>query len=337
MFLRIVLLVVGAACVLLGVVVLFSWFGQVRSSRTPAETRIEIHAQAIAQVLAAAHAIKRGIPLQKGDVVSKALKPDERLLPGSLEPGQEQEFIGALSLQDFAAGDTLFVSEFVKPKNWLAAELRPGHLALTIFVDPAQSVAGLALPGDLVDVVLIQSFDERTAPDPRRRTSGETVLRGVRVLAVDQQMSPPAGVAATIGMEPHAPKTVTLEVTEQQAKKLLVASKLGAFELSLLPLDAMAEADPPKDAGAVWASDVSPAIGDLFASAAAERAAAAAAPRCPPVTGSTLDKSVRCVPSNRAPSRAPVAAGSPPEAAEQARPPSVRVAPASGAQGNPND
>ena len=332
MFLRIVLLVVGAACLLLGVVFLVSWSAQVR---TPVQTRVDIRADASTRILAAAHAIKRGIPLQKSDVVSRDLKPDEHLLPGSLEPGQEQDFIGALSLQDFAAGDTLFVSEFVKQKDRLAAELRPGYRAVTIFVDPAQSVAGLALPGDLIDVVLIQSFDEKTAPDPRRRTSGETVLRGVRVLAADQEMSPPTGVAATVGMEPRAPKTATLEVTEQQAEKLLVASKLGTFELSLLPLDAVAEADPPLNTGPVWASDVSPALGELLASAAAERAAAPQP--CPPVTGSTLDKSVRCVPSNRVHYQAPPAAAPSPEAAGQGPPPSVRVAPRSGGEGKPND
>ena len=80
MFLRIVLLVVGAACVLLGGVFLFSWYGQGRSGRAPVETRSN-SAQTHRTVLAAAHALKKGVPLQKGDVVSKDLKADERLAP----------------------------------------------------------------------------------------------------------------------------------------------------------------------------------------------------------------------------------------------------------------
>ena len=62
-----------------------------------------------------------------------------------------------------------------------------------------------------------------------------------------------------------------------------------------------------------------------------------AAPRCPPVTGSTLDKSVRCVPSNRAPYQAPAASGPSPEAAGQGQSPSVRVAPQSRAEGTQDD
>ena len=338
MFLRIVLLVVGAACLLLGVVFLISWSGQLRTGQTAGDARVESRVEVRRSVLAAAHAIKRGIPLQKADIVSKDLKPDEIPLAGTLEPGQEQGFLGALSLHDFAAGDPLLDRDFAKPKERLSAELRSGYRALTIFVDAAESVAGLALPGDLVDVVLIQTFDDKIAPDPRRRTSGETVMRGVRVLAIDQEMSPPAGVAASVGMEPRIPKSATLEVTEQQAEKLLVAGKLGTFELSLLPLDAVAEVKPPPDAGPIWASDVSLALGEVFASAAAAKAAERqAAPRCPPVTGSTLDKSVRCVPSNRAPYQAPAASGPSPEAAGQGQPPSVRVAPQSRAEGTQDD
>ncbi len=341
MFLRVILLVVGAACVLLGVVVLFSWYGQARTGATPVAAHVESPADMRGPVLAAAHPIAKGTLLRQEDVVSKDLKPDERLLPGSLAPGQEPDFVGALSRRDFAAGEPLIASEFVKPddRSFLAAALRPGYRATSVFVDAAQSVAGLALPGDFVDVILVQNFDDKT--DPGRRTAGETVLRAVRVLAIDQATSAPTGVSVKVGTEARVPKTVTLEVTEQQAKKLLVASKLGTFELSLLPLDAVAEANPLLDwltAGPVWASDVSPALGQ-FARSRTE-APPKPAPKgasCPPVTGSTLDKSVRCAPSRFVHFETPVAAGSPPEGAGQGQAPSVRVAPGSGAEGNPND
>jgi pilus assembly protein CpaB len=339
MFLRIILLVVGAACVLLGVVVLASWYGQ-RTSQTPVVAHVESPADTRAPVLAAAHPILKGTLLRKEDIVSKDLKPDERLLPGSLAPGQEQDFVGALVRRDFAAAEPLIASEFVKPndRSFLAAALRPGFRATSVFVDAAQSVAGLALPGDFVDVILVQSFDNATATDPGRRTSGETVLRGVRVLAVDQATSAPTGVATAVGSEPHIPKTVTLEVTEQQAKKLLVASKLGTFELSLLPLDAVAEANPLADwltAGPVWASDVSPALGQMV-KAPPKPGPKVASASCPPVTGSTLDKSVRCVPSRFVHMETPVATESPPQAAGQGQP-AVRVAPGPAGEASPND
>ncbi len=342
MFLRIVLLVVGAACVLLGGVFLFSWYGQGRSGRAPVDTRVETPAQTHRTVLAAAHALKKGVPLQKGDVVSKDLKADERLAPGSLVPGQEQDFVGALSLHAFATGDTLFVSDFAKPCDRLATELRPGYRATSIFVDAAQSVAGLVLPGDFVDVNLLETFEDKAAEDKTvvgLRTSGETLLHGVQVLAVDQRICAASGLTNTVGSESHVPKTVTLEVTEQQAKKLLVASKIGSFQLALQRPDASDDLDASTqpnlfaaraDAGPVWAWDVSGALAQLLAVAAAEKAEAALM-RCPPVTGSTLDKSVRCAPSILVHFEA-----SPPgkavSGARMAQSPSVRVTPA-----NPND
>jgi pilus assembly protein CpaB len=288
MFLRIVLLVVGAACVLVGVAFLFSGYGPGRSGRAPVETRIEVPVEARRTVLAAAHAIKKGIPLQKGDVVSKDLKADEHLAPGSLMPGQEQDFIGALSLHGFAAGDTLFVSDFARPCDRLAAELRPGYRATSISLDAAQSVSGLALPGDFVDVILVETFDDKTAVG--LRTAGETLLHGVQVLALDQKICSASGLANMVGSESRVPKTVTLEVTEQQAKKLLVASKLGSFQLALQRPDASddlgasdglgASAEPTlfaarPNAGPVWASDVSGALDQVLALAATERAVAA--------------------------------------------------------------
>ena len=338
MFLRAVLLVVGAACVLLGVVFLFSWFGQVRTAGVPVQTRVEI-VEARAPVLAAAHAITRGALLKQADFVSKILKTEEHPLPGSLAPGQEQDFVGALARRDFAAGEPLIASEFVKPndRSFLAAVLRPGFRATAIFVDAAQSVAGLALPGDFVDVILVQTFDGKV--EPGRKAASETVLRGVRVLAVDQAMNAPSGVVSAVSPEGRVPKTVTLEVTEQQAKKLLVASKLGNFELSLLPLDAVAEANPLAESlsgGPVWASDVSPALGQVARSRPREQTKPVAhAAVCPPITGSTLDKFVRCVPSNGPETQ--VASRSAPEASAPAQSPVVRVAPGSASEGEPND
>jgi pilus assembly protein CpaB len=284
MFLRNVLLAVGAAFVLLGVVVLVAWFGQARKSPGVVETRVEGRAS----VLVAAQAISTGTLLRQEDFKSKELGPDELLQPGSLVAGQEKEFLGALSRRDFAEGDPLIASEFVKPndRRFLAAVLHPGNRAVTILVDAAQSVAGLALPDDHVDVVLTLSFEEKdtiTETTPTAggtatvsaekfliplglRTAGETVLQGVRVIAVDQSLNPPSATVASVlpaaGAEARIPKTVTLEVGERDAEKLLVAEKLGSFQLVVRPLE-VAATDPPEDKRnnrPVWASDVSQAI-----------------------------------------------------------------------------
>ena len=179
--------------------------------------------------MTAAHAIAKGSLLRQDDLKSRDLAPGEELQPGSIVSGQGKDFLGALSRRDFSEGEPLIASEFIKPsdRNFLAAVLKPGSRAISIFLDAAQSVAGLALPGDYVDVILVQSFEDKITAYPRQTTAGETVLHGVRVIALDQALAAPSGGLTSTVVAPTAdgriPKTVTLEVAERQAETLLVA------------------------------------------------------------------------------------------------------------------
>jgi pilus assembly protein CpaB len=319
MFLRNVLLAVGAVFVLAGVGLMVAWFGQVRNSPAVDETRV-VSQQA---VLVATRAIPAGTLLRKEDFSWKDVGPGEVHL-GNLLRGQvsETEFLGAISRRDFAEGEPLIASEFVKPgdRQFLAAVLKPGSRAITIFVDAAQSAAGLALPGDHVDVLLTQSFDDKVTTDPGRKTVGETVLRDVRVIALDQSMNPPSGVVATlstVSAESRIPKTVTLELIERQAEELLVAAQLGKFQLAVRPLETAGAARPEDTRAAkpVWASDVSLALNEIRTPPLAVAPSPSmmgtppppALQPCNPATGSTLESSVRCAPANFSYNRVPLA------------------------------
>src|SRR5882672_5522673 len=65
----------------------------------------------------------------------------------------------------------------------LSSLLQEGKRAVTVRVDDVRGVAGFILPGDFVDVVLIQS--EAGGPSERENYS-EILLEHVKVLAVDQ-------------------------------------------------------------------------------------------------------------------------------------------------------
>src|SRR5262249_20702340 len=87
--------------------------------------------------------------------------------------------------------------------------------------DDVRGVAGFILPGDFVDVVLI-------AEDPaaRRENYSEILLQNLKVLAVDQ-------LASERQEQPTIPKAVTLEVTPEQAQKILLATNVGRLSLTL--------------------------------------------------------------------------------------------------------
>jgi pilus assembly protein CpaB len=218
------------------------------------------------EILTTAYPLTAGTLLREADIVWKRATGAE-IRPGVIlrgEPGSEQ-VMGAITRRDFAEGEALLSSELVMPndRRFLAAVLRPGNRAVSISVDAPQSSSGLVLPGDFVDVILTQNLGEGVV-DLSRRSVAETILRNVRVIAVDSQLSKPSATEASIEVATGTsvvPKTVTLELTEQEAEKLFVATQLGALQLSVRPLasfsgqEKTASASPP-----TWASDVSPAL-----------------------------------------------------------------------------
>jgi pilus assembly protein CpaB len=264
MLIRNLLLVVGGLCMLGGVVLSVIWFNQIRS------TSAERPAIARPAVLVATHAVPGGTLLRPEDIAWKEVGTGA-FHAGNLVRGQisEAEFVGAITRRGFSANEELIASELVRPseRQFLAAVLKPGTRAVAISVDAPQSAAGLILPGDQVDVILTQSFGESTE-NPGRKSVAETVLRDVRVIAVDQSLSTaarPAAAARVVGAlttESRVPKTVTFELTERQAERLFVARQLGSLQLSVRPLEvqAVADTDDQRKPGPTWASDVSPAL-----------------------------------------------------------------------------
>jgi pilus assembly protein CpaB len=119
-------------------------------------------------------------------------------------------------------------------------------------------------PGDRVDVILTQKFQQDTLP-LTRRSVGEAVVENLRVLAVAAPDPKPANAAA-VGANQEITIPLTLEVTPEQAEKITVARELGKLDLtlrSLGPSDGVVASATTKPSAikAVWAGDVSPALG----------------------------------------------------------------------------
>jgi len=266
MFVRNLLLAVGALCLLGGVALTVVWFNQT------ATTSVERTAATQPAVLVATHPVPAGTLLRPEDIGWKEVGTGE-IRPGNLVRGQisESAFVGAIARRDFAANEDLMASELVKPseRQFLSAVLKPGTRAVSISVDAPQNAAGLILPGDRVDVILTQTFDEAAA-DPTRKSVAETMMRNIQVIAVDQSLSKEAAPAAASGAFTPAtaariPKTVTFEVTENQAERLFVAAQLGRLQLSVRPLEGRTTAvtDANSRRRPTWASDVSSALGEV--------------------------------------------------------------------------
>jgi pilus assembly protein CpaB len=109
--------------------------------------------------------------------------------------------------------------------NGLAGHLNHGMRAITIRVNEASGVGGFAQPGDRVDVLMTQTerLPETSAATPRAYT--KTLVENVRILATDQQTQR--------RQQMLPPKTVTLEVSEEDAKKLTLGCAIAQLSLTL--------------------------------------------------------------------------------------------------------
>jgi pilus assembly protein CpaB len=313
MFFRNVMLTLGGLFVVAGIVLMILFFGQVRNAPAVVETPVVVPQKQA--MLVAARKIPRGTKLKEEDFKDAA--PGE-VHVGSLRRGEEKQFLDTISHRDIAEGEPLMPDDFSKHCDKLFVE--QGYRAVSIAVDAAQSVAGLAVKGDYVDVLLTQNFDDKVTTDPGRKWAGETVLRDVQVLATDQSLCPPSGIPSNVGAaaaSAHMPQTVTLQLKERQAEVLMVAGKLGAFQLAVRPHESADTARPEEhNIKPVWASDVSPALREIVAPplATATPALSRGPPPpspCPPATGSTLDQNVRCAPSSYFRSPAVINSGAP--------------------------
>ena len=262
MSVRNILLAVGVLSLLGSLALSVFWLRQVRQ---PVASQPQPVTQAIA---VAARALPEGAVLASGDMTWKDVS-DRAVRAGNLVRGQvsENEFVGAVTRRAFTAGEPLIASDLVKPddKQFLAAVLRPGMRAIAIAVDAQQSISGLMQPGDRVNVILTHSL--RDAKERPEQTVAETVLRDARVIAVDQSLGATAKLGSQVrgaitGEARPVPKTVTLEVTEQQAERLAVALELGRLRFVIRSL-ATGGAAAGQATSSTWGTEASPALGEF--------------------------------------------------------------------------
>jgi pilus assembly protein CpaB len=100
-----------------------------------------------------------------------------------------------------------------------------GKRAITVRVNDVVGVAGFALPGNYVDI-LVNTQGEGTGASGRAENISKIVLERILVLAVAQE-------ASRDDTKPKVVNAVTLEVTPDQAEKLDLARSVGSLSLVL--------------------------------------------------------------------------------------------------------
>ena len=116
----------------------------------------------------------------------------------------------------------------VGTKGGLSAVVVEGKRAMTVRVNDVIGVAGFALPGNYVDIMVNTQSPGSEGPggDPQDKAISKIVLERILVLAVAQE-------ANRDETKPKVVNAVTLEVTPEEAEKLDLARSVGSLSLVL--------------------------------------------------------------------------------------------------------
>jgi pilus assembly protein CpaB len=223
---------------------------------------------AAVRVLTAARTLRPGVLLKPDDLSASAL-PSATVPEGARTdtPVARADLLGAMVRRTIAAGAVIVPAQVMRAgeRGFLAAVLQPGKRAITVGVDAVSGTAGLIWPGDHVDLILTETIDDPKTP-LGRRIAGETVLHNVRVIAIDQELMQGATAPSPDLVGPSQTRTVTLEVSPENAERVAVATRLGHLSLSVISADASNGPDAGSASSAAngdpitWAGDVSAAL-----------------------------------------------------------------------------
>ena len=147
---------------------------------------------------------------------------------GSVPPGSFsdiQKVDGRVLKESAVHGEPVLESKLspVGTMGGLSAVINEGKRAITVRVNDVIGVAGFALPGNYVDIIVNTEKDPNTQRDQH---ISKIVLEKILVLAVAQE----------VGRDETKPKVVdavTLEVSPDQAEKIDLARSIGTLSLVL--------------------------------------------------------------------------------------------------------
>ncbi len=147
--------------------------------------------------------------------------PADRVPEGSTS--QLDEIDGQYARQRFYVGEPVMPVKLMNDTNGSSQTIPEGYSVVSMKADPENAVASLLRPGDRVDVMAYF-----TKSDMIPETMAKTVLRGIRVFAVDGRTQRVEGDENT-----KAARTISLLIRAGDAEAWTYASELGKIRLTL--------------------------------------------------------------------------------------------------------
>jgi pilus assembly protein CpaB len=129
-------------------------------------------------------------------------------------------------LKPIVTGEPVLASKITGfgAKATMSTVLPEGKRAFSIRVNDVSGVSGFLLPGDRVDVLLTRQIEDKNS-DKLDQVS-DVILQNVVVRGIDQ-------IADEDRNKPQVVKSVTVEVSPEDAQKLALAQQVGELSLAL--------------------------------------------------------------------------------------------------------
>ena len=198
-----------------------------RSDKTPA-LRVEAPKVDTVDILVAKSDLPRGQTISPADVLWQAwpaTTASGNFIRKNDQPKALENLTGMIVRAPFVAGEPIREQKLVNAKGsgFMAAILPSGMRAVSTQISPETGAGGFILPNDRVDVIMTP----RNRDTEKGGGTTETILRNVRVLAIDQTVEEKNGQKVVVG------KTATLELAPGQAETLALSQQLGILSLAL--------------------------------------------------------------------------------------------------------
>ncbi|MDO8902862.1 MAG: Flp pilus assembly protein CpaB [Phenylobacterium sp.] len=177
------------------------------------------------EALNAAFVTDGSVAVPPAEGAEKVVQKAGQVASDALGASPIQAFDGAIVREAIAAGEPVTVRKVIRggEGGYMSVVLGPGMRAVSVPVSADTAAGGFILPGDRVDVL-----QSRDAPDGTGRVT-ETLMRNLRVLAIDQATEPAEASNTMIG------GTITLETPASDVEVLVRGKAQGEMVLALRP------------------------------------------------------------------------------------------------------
>lgn len=152
--------------------------------------------------------------------------PVNSMPPGAIVDAKALE--GRITRTNILRGEPLMESKLAPAgtSGGLSAVVAAGKRAMTVRVNDVVGVAGFALPGNFVDILVNTQSDGGGDNGVREQAISKIVLERILVLAIAQESN-------RDDTKPKVVNAVTLELTPEQVEKLDLARSVGTLSLVL--------------------------------------------------------------------------------------------------------